>query len=127
MTFDDDHQSSQLLYVHVKRRLVEAGPNLDLILADINSKVDDRQAIILESGQFLRNHLEPSWIVFEHFDDYSSSPVDHHVRDWKGSVRSYFQQLWHLDSPYQYSEDRHDYNQFAVSVRVPVSYLELDE
>ena len=116
-----------LLYVHVRRELVEAGAPLETIVEDINAKVRTSGGIILADGQFLRTPVSPDWTASTHFDEWTSCSIEHIDWNWGEAQRAYFGALWALDRPFQYAEDSAQYGQFGISVYDPTPYLVHDE
>lgn len=118
---------NMVVFVHVRRDLVEAGAPLSVILEDVNRLVRDRKAIILANGQFLRQQISPDWNIDTYFDDDTSSPYDHPIRKWDEPQRRYFGSLWGIRNPYQYGENHRPYDQFCIGAAVPEPYLVEDE
>ena len=114
---------STLIYVNVRRDLVEAGASNEELLADVNAMVAAYGGIILANRQFLRRPVEADWFVHAHLDDYNSAPFDHPEIDWDEPQRRYFGTLWNLTAPYSYASDGQLYNQFHISARDPSPYL----
>ena len=83
-----------LLYLHVRRELVEANEPLDVVIEDLNRIVRARSAIVLADGQFLTRPLSPDWEIAKYFDDETSTPYDHPPRPWTVAQRDYFERLW---------------------------------
>ena len=64
---------STLIYVHVRRELVEADAPLADLVEDVNEKVRRHGGIILANRQFLRNPLSPDWGLDPYLDDDTTS------------------------------------------------------
>lgn len=114
---------STLIYAHVRRDLVEAGASLEALLKDLNAKVRQNGGIVLSSGQILRRPIELSWDVDTYLDDWTSAPCDHPDVEWGDRQSQYFDRLWGISQPFQYSSEREAYDQFCISARDPSPYL----
>jgi hypothetical protein len=118
---------SLVAYVHVRRDLVERGADVQLMLDDINERIDRRGGIILSDRQILTVALQPSWGIETYFTEYQSSPVDHPAHVWGTPQRDYFSALYGVSEPFQYAEERKPYTDFCISARVPMPYLRAGE
>ncbi len=116
-----------LVYIHVKRELVEAAAPLATIVGDVNRIVGERQAVVLADGQFLRSPVSLDWNVDTYFTEDSTTPFDHPLREWGEAQRTYFINLWGIAQPYQYGEDPEPYDRFCIGAWVPGPYLESGE
>ena len=112
-----------VLYVHVRRTLVEAGAPIQAILEDVNRIVRNRTAIVLANGQFLRKQISSDWNIERYFDNETSTPYDHPARTWDEAQQDYFMALWGIQKPYQYAEEPDSYDQFCIGAVVPEPYL----
>lgn len=112
-----------LLFVHVRRELVDAGKSLPVIVEDVNQIVRKRTAIMLADAQFLRQQISLDWKIETFFDNETTTPYDHPPRRWHEAQRAYFSALWGFHDPYQYTEESSPYNRFCLGVAVPGNYL----
>lgn len=86
---------STLIYVHVRRELVEADAPLADLVEDVNEKVRRHGGIILANRQFLRNPLSPDWGLDPYLDDDTTSPFEQPLREW-GKRQRHF--IWTTDA-----------------------------
>ena len=121
------HTQHTLLYVHVRRDLVEAGASLEEILADVNEKVRRHKAIVLANGQFLCRPIELDWSIEPYFSDETTIPFEHPSRQWGTAQRDYFEKLWGVTEPYQYAVEVKSYDRYCVAALDPTPYLGGDE
>lgn len=114
---------STVIYAHVRRELVEANAPLAELVEDVNEKVRRHGGIILANRQFLRRPISMDWHVEGYLDDYTSSQFEQPDREWGDAQRRYFGDLWGLTEPYQYAQEREQYDQFCIGAIDPTPYL----
>jgi hypothetical protein len=119
-------EPSLLVHVYVRRALVEARAPVPEILADVNAKVLEHGAILLPNRQFLRQPIEETWDIIEHFDRWHAGAAECSRILWADDQRRYFEYLWGLTNPFQFADDDR-YGAFAVSARCPAPTLVSDE
>lgn len=112
-----------VLYVHVRRDLVEAGEALEVLLADVNEKVSRHGAVVLANGQFLRRPIVSNWDVEPYLTDDTTEVFEHLPREWGRSQAAYFQALWGFVQPYQYAAEADAYDRYCVAALDPSPYL----
>lgn len=118
---------SLLVYVHVRRDLVERGADIQAMLDDINERIDRRGGIILSDRQILTVAIQPTWGIEAYFSEYQSCRVEHPTLAWGQQQREYFSAFYGVSDPFQYAEERDPYRDFCISARVPMPYLRSGE
>lgn len=58
---------SLLAYVHVRRDLVERAAEIQVMLDDINGRIDRRGGIVLSDRQILTVAIQPTWDLQTYF------------------------------------------------------------
>jgi hypothetical protein len=118
---------SLLAYVHVRRDLVERAADIQVMLDDINERIDRRGGILLSDRQILIVPIQPTWGLQTYFTADQSCPVEHPALAWGQQQREYFSALYGVSDPFQYAEEPYPYRDFCISARVPTPYLRSGE